>query len=180
MHERMKHARLTGEARATGNYSYQAEKTYGNNYLMIGDAYAFVDPVFSSGVYFAMSSACMAADVVNACLDNHKNSQRMLIQYNRKINKGLRTFSWFIYRFTSPAIQNMFMSPHNMFRMEEAVLSMLSGDIFRNTPVRFSINLFKIFYYITFIFNFRRAWAVHKARKGIISTVFGGETTHRD
>jgi len=180
MHERMKNARLVGEARATGNYSYLSEKTYGKNYLMIGDAFAFVDPVFSSGVYFAMNSACMAVDVVNSCLKYENKSPKMLIEYDNEIQKGLRTFSWFIYRFTSPAMQNMFMSPKNLFHMEEAVLSMLSGDVFRNIPVKFPISLFKVFYYITSIFNFRCAWANYKSRQSFISTIFSGETAHRD
>ena len=42
---------------ATGNYSYASARSSGERYLMIGDAYAFVDPVFSSGVYLAMQSA---------------------------------------------------------------------------------------------------------------------------
>ena len=54
--QRMKDARLVGEARATGNFSYNASRMYGRkgeNYLLIGDAYAFIDPVFSSGVHLA-------------------------------------------------------------------------------------------------------------------------------
>jgi hypothetical protein len=34
---------------ATGNYSYACDRSYGKNFLMIGDAFAFIDPVFSSG-----------------------------------------------------------------------------------------------------------------------------------
>ena len=54
---------------ATGNYSYASAKSSGERYLMIGDAYAFVDPVFSSGVYLAMQSAFDGARVVEAVLD---------------------------------------------------------------------------------------------------------------
>ena len=35
---------------------------------MLGDAYAFIDPVFSTGVYIAMKSAFLGADVVTAFL----------------------------------------------------------------------------------------------------------------
>jgi len=48
--ERMKDAVAVGPVRATGNYSYRSERLWGDGYLLVGDAYAFVDPVFSSGV----------------------------------------------------------------------------------------------------------------------------------
>ena len=59
---------MTGPATATGNYSYRAEQMSGKNFIMIGDAYAFIDPVFSTGVYLAMKSAFLGADVVTASL----------------------------------------------------------------------------------------------------------------
>ena len=40
----------------------------GPGWVMVGDAYAFVDPVFSSGVYLGMNSAEHAADVVDGVL----------------------------------------------------------------------------------------------------------------
>ena len=48
---------------ATGNYAYGAAHACGPRYQMLGDAYAFVDPVFSSGVYLAMASAGLIAIV---------------------------------------------------------------------------------------------------------------------
>ena len=66
--ERMKDAVAVEPVRATGNYSYRSERLCGDGYLLVGDAYAFVDPVFSSGVYLAMSSAERAVAVVNASL----------------------------------------------------------------------------------------------------------------
>ena len=59
---------LTGPATATGNYSYERTRMAGARYVMVGDAFAFVDPVFSSGVYLAMNSGALAADVVEGVL----------------------------------------------------------------------------------------------------------------
>ena len=55
--ERVKNATLIEPATATGNYSYTSDRMAGDRYVMVGDAFAFVDPVFSSGVYLAMNSA---------------------------------------------------------------------------------------------------------------------------
>ena len=46
--ERLVDAKLATEVEATGNYSYTCNHTHGSNYLLVGDAYAFIDPVFSS------------------------------------------------------------------------------------------------------------------------------------
>ncbi|MEO8137932.1 MAG: FAD-dependent oxidoreductase, partial [Betaproteobacteria bacterium] len=58
---RLGNAKLVEPATATGNYSYAAQRTSGHNYLMLGDAFAFIDPVFSSGVFLAMNSAFVGA-----------------------------------------------------------------------------------------------------------------------
>src|SRR5579864_7615226 len=69
MRHRMRNATLIGnEARATGNYSYQSTGMRGERYIMVGDAYAFVDPVFSSGVMLGMSSSVRGAEAVDAWL----------------------------------------------------------------------------------------------------------------
>ena len=51
---------------ATGNFSYACDRTHGPGYLLLGDAYAFIDPVFSSGVLLAMNSAFVGAEAVDA------------------------------------------------------------------------------------------------------------------
>ena len=53
---------------ATGNFSYVSERNHGENYLLLGDAYAFIDPVFSSGVLLAMNSGVIGAEAIDTCL----------------------------------------------------------------------------------------------------------------
>jgi flavin-dependent dehydrogenase len=48
-------------ATSTGNYAYDSKFCRGDRFMMVGDAYAFVDPMFSSGVYLAMNSGFEAA-----------------------------------------------------------------------------------------------------------------------
>jgi flavin-dependent dehydrogenase len=68
--ERLKDAELVdGQVHATGNYSYSSSTCQGDRFLMLGDAYAFIDPVFSSGVHLAMTSAFEGAKVVQAFFD---------------------------------------------------------------------------------------------------------------
>jgi flavin-dependent dehydrogenase len=158
---RLQNAALTGPATATGNYSYLGKEMSGARHILIGDAFAFVDPVFSSGVFLAMNSAFLGADVVEATLRGSPDARRARRRFEREVRYGLKQFSWFIYRMTSPAMRRLFMAPRNMLRMQEALLSLLAGDLFRGTPIHWSLRAFKAVYYVTALADLRtnaRAW----------------------
>jgi flavin-dependent dehydrogenase len=148
LQDRLLSATLTGPATATGNYSYRARKMVGRNYLMVGDSYAFVDPVFSTGVYLAMNSAFQAADTVVTALREPRKAARALVRFDADVRRGIDRFSWFIYRMNQPALRELFMNPRNMLRLQEAVLSMLSGDVFRPSPIHLRLMIFKALYYV--------------------------------
>ena len=56
------------------------------------------------------------------------------------------------------------MSTGSIFKMEEAVLSILAGDAFGKSPTRIPILLFKIAYYLVYLFNFRENWSANRRR----------------
>jgi flavin-dependent dehydrogenase len=146
---RLKDATLVGEVTATGNYSYGATKAAGEKFIMVGDSNTFIDPVFSTGVYLAMSMAFAGADAVETCLRKPQKAAQALRRYEAATRQSLKSFSWFIYRIREPAMRNLFMSPRNWFRMEEAVLSLLSGDVFGGWQIRSRLYMFRAIYYIT-------------------------------
>lgn len=149
-------------AQATGNYSYFSTQMHGPGYLIIGDAYAFVDPVFSSGVYLAMSSASSGIDVAHAWLRGRGLRYRLACRrHERRMRSGIAAFSWFIYRFTTPAMRFLMSNPRNSFRVVDGVVSMLSGDVFDNSAVRRRLILFKIIYSIAWLFQ---RWEGRSAR----------------
>lgn len=165
LQDRLKEARLATEVSATGNYSYDSTQMTGDRYLMIGDAYAFVDPVFSSGVYLAMRSAFLGADLVEASLRDPATAARATRRYHKAVNHGLRQFSWFIYRMTRPAMRNLFMAPRNIFRVQEALLSLLAGDLFGKTPIYPSLFAFKVLYYLSSALEPRANFRAWRARR---------------
>lgn len=145
---RLKDAKLTGPVTGTGNFSYTSERCAGDKYIMIGDSFAFIDPVFSSGVLLAMNSAVAGAEAVDQCLKNPARAGKILKQFDKDSRYGLKIFSWIIYRMTTPAMRNMFMIPSNKFRLQETLLSVLAGDLYRDTPIWFRLQIFKVVYYI--------------------------------
>ena len=60
-----------GPVRVTGEFSYRADQVAGDGFCLIGDAFAFLDPVFSSGVFLALKSGEMAADAIHEGLARH-------------------------------------------------------------------------------------------------------------
>jgi flavin-dependent dehydrogenase len=166
--ERMRDSKMLLPATATGNYSYESQRMVGDGYVMLGDAFAFVDPVFSAGVYLAMNSAFLAADLAQAHLTGSAQAQALAHNYDRTVRHGVKNFSWFIYRMTSPAMRALFMHPDNRFRVQEAVLSLLAGDLFRGTPIYGSLRAFKAFYYLFSILLFKRSVAAWLRRRRAI------------
>ncbi|CAK0771763.1 Hydroxylase [Gammaproteobacteria bacterium] len=163
--ERLTEARLLTEVEATGNFSYVCDRTHGSNYLLLGDAYAFIDPVFSSGVMLAMQSAFVGADTVDICLRQPEAAPAALQHFDQMMKQGPRVFSWFIYRVTNPALRDLFMAPRNALRMKEAILSVLAGDIFGQTPIWRSLLAFKAVYYLTSLLHPRRTFLAWQRRR---------------
>jgi flavin-dependent dehydrogenase len=146
---RMQDAQMVDHLHATGNYSYTCRSMYGKRWLMVGDSYAFLDPIFSSGVYLAMYAAESAAEVVHGSLTDTKRESALQRAYARQQQHGLATLSWFIYRFTTPAMRRLFLNPRNDLQVEQAMISMLAGDVFRRNGVHWRLAVFKSIYYVT-------------------------------
>lgn len=176
MQARMDGAELISEVQATGNFTYLSKKAYGQSYLLVGDAFAFLDPVFSSGVHLALYGAFEAAATVDAILDSPHKAKRLCARYERFVRRGMKQFSWFIYRFNTRAMQNLFLSPNNTFRMLEGVTTLLAGDVFRKTPMERPIAIFKMVYYVTALAHLPKSWAIWRRQRRNRAVIFEGGT----
>ncbi|HID82458.1 MAG TPA: NAD(P)/FAD-dependent oxidoreductase [Chromatiales bacterium] len=180
LYARMEQATMVRKPQATGNYSYLSSQIYGTNYLLVGDAFAFVDPVFSSGVYIAMSGAERAAKAITTGLRNPEKMEQEMKDYERYVRKGIKTFSWFIYRFNSPSIRKLFMNPRNDFHIQEAIISVLAGDVYEDTPIHKPLRVFKAAYYLFFVKTLLPSWKSYRRRLRNIRVSFAGGTTEQD
>ena len=171
--DRLRTATLVSEVEATGNYSYSCDHSHGANYLLVGDAYTFVDPVFSSGVMLAMNSAVAAADAIHTCLTQPARSRAALKEFDRVSRHGPKQFTWFIYRVSHPTMRELFLDPRNVLRMEEALLSLLAGDIFGRTPIWGRLRLFKAMYYMLAFAKLARSFRAWRLRSANIRAETG-------
>jgi flavin-dependent dehydrogenase len=163
--KRMERARPLTPAYAAANFSYRRRTMTGEGYLIVGDAFAFIDPVFSSGVHLALNSGTIGAGVVDAFLRGTPDWAERQKRFERKVRRGIDTFSWFIHRFNQPAFEALFVSTRRPPKIERAVLSLLAGDVFEQSKMRVPLFLFKVVYYIFFMLNWKENWAVARRRK---------------
>ena len=161
---RLANAEPASPVRVAANYSYSSSTIWNDSFLAIGDACAFVDPVFSSGVYLAMENAEQVAPAIEYKLQGNQRKYRATCRrYAKTSHRGLSIFSWFIYRFTTPAMRLLFANPRNILNVQKAVISMLAGDVFENKSVLRRLWVFKLFYSVGWLLTLRQSLA-HKRR----------------
>lgn len=169
---------VDGRVHATGNYCYTSTQCQGDRHLLLGDAYAFIDPVFSSGVHLAMTSAFEGAKVVQAFFERPAELPAARRRFEQVMAKGPREFSWFIFRMTNPAMRDLFMHPRNTLGVKSAVLSLLAGDIYGRTPLWTSLWLFKLIYWVATLLQAPRSFKAWRMRARQIADIgaLPGET----
>ncbi len=141
-------------AKAISNYSYTSSERTGPGFALIGDAHTFIDPVFSSGVYLAMSGAERVVPLADQWLRNRKIAYAWSRRrYDRTMSGAVRSFSWFIYRFTTPEMEYLFQNPKNVLGVEQAVVSMLAGDVYKRNSVHLRLMIFKFIFLLARIFK---------------------------
>jgi flavin-dependent dehydrogenase len=145
----LKDARRIGEVSGAGNYSYKATSAGGDGYLLVGDSYAFVDPVFSTGVLLAMSGAERAARTVNDILDRPAKAAAYQRRYQREIDHAITRVSWFVMRFNTRTMMNLFMAPRNPLGVKNAVISLLAGDFYWGGTLAWRLSLFRGIYAVS-------------------------------
>jgi len=88
-----------GEYWVTSEFSYRSKYCAADGLVLAGDAFAFLDPVFSSGVYLALKSGEMAADAVDAALTTGEVNGVAFAEYGEKLCRGIENMRRLIYAF---------------------------------------------------------------------------------
>ena len=92
----------TGSMRVTGEFSYRSNQVAGEGYCLVGDAFSFLDPVFSSGVFLALKSGEMAADAIHKGLSEHgRVTVKTFEAYERDLRWALDRFRQLVLAFYS-------------------------------------------------------------------------------
>ena len=138
--------------------------------MMIGDAFAFIDPVFSSGVLLAMTSGEMGlGHRLHAGLTILRRGARHGASPSERdcCGGGMRRIAWLIYRINTPVLREMFMSPSNKLRMRDALIALLTGNLRSDPALRLPVLAFKATYYaLSLAFRLGMRWTGTPASVG--------------
>ena len=72
------------------------------------------------------------------------------------------------------------MHPRNIFRVEEALISLLAGDVFRKTPIGPRLALFKAVYWLNMVSMLGASWSAFRLRRRNVAERLAGDITSRD
>jgi hypothetical protein len=115
--------------------------------------------------------------VVDGALLAPEREIKLMRKLEKRLRAGMTRFAFFIYRFNGPVMTQMFSQPRNSWQLEQAVISMLAGDLFDTPKVLRRLRLFKFVYAIAALRDFRRWRAENKYRLAQARAEFtGGDT----
>lgn len=127
----LENSKRTTEIRAIADYSYKTATFSGDGFCLVGDAACFLDPVFSTGVLMAMTSADLAAQTVDRSLKSKgRVDGRDFKEYTRIYRKGIARFTRFVHGFYQPHMLETFYTESPNFWISRAVTTVLGGGVF--------------------------------------------------
>jgi flavin-dependent dehydrogenase len=127
-------AERIGPARGLRQLAYRNRQTCGNGWVMIGDARAFLDPIYSSGLFLALASAELAAGCIDEALHTGDCSAARLGRFEPALSSGVEVIRRLIHAFYDPEFS--FAKFAQRFpEQRRALIDCLVGDVLKDmTP----------------------------------------------
>ncbi|MGZ0167042.1 MAG: NAD(P)/FAD-dependent oxidoreductase [Planctomycetales bacterium] len=127
---RLHNAERVEPFRTTKDFSYKCRPGSGDGWVMVGDAYGFIDPVYSSGVFLALKSGEMAADAIHDALMSNDLSAARLGSWRSKYDEGVENFRRLVYAFYDDDFNfGRFLARHPEHR--DRLTDVLVGNVFK-------------------------------------------------
>ena len=129
--EHLETGECTGEFWVTSEYSRHSRYCASPGLLLVGDAFAFLDPVFSSGVMLALKSGVLAGELIHEGLLEGDLAPERFTEYGAKMREGVENMRKLVYAFYNPD----FSFKDVVMRHPEAadqITDCLSGDLNRD------------------------------------------------
>ena len=114
------------------DYSYRSKNFAGDGFILIGDAYGFLDPIYSSGVLLALKMAELAADSIHDAFNNNDFSAARLGQFQAKLDEGIESMRKLVYAFYNEGFSfAQFLQKYPDQRVN--IITLLMGDVFKES-----------------------------------------------
>ena len=123
----LKSARREWPVRVERDFSYASRAYAGDRWVLAGDAGAFLDPVFSTGVAIALESGLEAGQAVSAGLTANDLSANRLLPFSRRQRQRYRAFRRFVVGFYTPEFRDLFFADDPPPRVFRALVTVFAG-----------------------------------------------------
>ncbi|MDY7092424.1 MAG: tryptophan 7-halogenase [Acidobacteriota bacterium] len=128
---RLAAAQQTRPVQVLRDFTYKAKQRAGDGWVLVGDAYGFVDPLYSSGVFLALKSGEMAADAIHQALEAGDLSAQRLGTFEAEFLRGMEAIRKLVYAFYDRDFSfAQFLERHPEHR--EDLVHILIGNVFRD------------------------------------------------
>ncbi|MBU2970284.1 tryptophan 7-halogenase [Pseudoalteromonas sp. C2R02] len=121
----LKNAKPIQDVRSIQGYSANVSQLFGQNYALLGNAGEFLDPVFSSGVTIALSSAVLAAPLIEKQLNGEQVNWQS--EYADKLKYGVDTFRTFVESWYDGRFQDIIFHEQQDKNVRNMISSILAG-----------------------------------------------------
>ena len=128
--DRMRHATGPQINQVTADFSYTCRPYAGPGYFLVGDAAAFLDPIFSTGVTLAMLAAEQGAGRILDLLHNRTSPARARKHYIRFVDGSTGIFFRLIRQYYDHSFRELFLNAEGPLQVHRAMLSILAGQVF--------------------------------------------------
>jgi flavin-dependent dehydrogenase len=111
-------------------YTYRAKQVAGDGWCLVGDAFGFLDPLYSSGLLLAMTSASMAADAIDEAIKKGDTSEAELRRWEKPYVQGIDRIRRLVCEFYDGLSFGRFIRKHP--HLKGLVTDVLIGDVFKD------------------------------------------------
>jgi flavin-dependent dehydrogenase len=127
---RVANARQAMPVQVLNDFSYRSSRIAGDGWVLVGDAFGFLDPIYSSGVFLALKGGELAADSIHAALEAGDVSAARLGAHGPKFLAGMEAMRKLVYAFYEPDFSfAKYLARHPDYRID--LIHMLVGNVFR-------------------------------------------------
>jgi flavin-dependent dehydrogenase len=142
--QRFAGARRVAPVRTISDWSYTSGRIAGDRWVLVGDAGAFIDPVFSTGVHLGVSSAFRAAEAIENVLAKQRFQASEFATYAGYVHRGVAVYRDFVRDFYHPAFVELLLRPSDFLGLRQAVTSLLAGHGLENEDVVRRVAVFRL------------------------------------
>lgn len=128
---RLSQAKRVSGVHVTSDFSYRSTRVAGHGWVLVGDAYAFLDPIYSSGVFLALKSGEFAADAIHEALAGNDLSGERLGSFGDKLAGGIHLIKQLVYAFYDESFSfGRFSREYPQYH--DHIVRLLIGDVFND------------------------------------------------